>query len=90
MTTLNAGKTINHESKALFMTPIGIPSYQHGRPYMLPEKKLPQSINIRRQQTLTIDMKTNQPRSEEVTNPVTIDQYTWNLNFAIKQMNNAP
>jgi len=88
MNTLNAGKTIDHSSKGPSSS-FSIPSYQHGIPYMLPEKKLPSSINIRRQQNMTIDMRNTQARTVFVENPTSVDQYTSNLNFAIWQLNEA-
>lgn len=62
-------------------------SYQHGKPYMLPEKKLPASINVRRQNTILINVGMNQARATEEKNPTTVEHHTTNLNFAIKEIN---
>lgn len=55
MSTFNAGRTIDHSSKSIDANQIGIPSYQHGKPYMLPEKRLPKEISYRKQQTFPIN-----------------------------------
>jgi len=89
MSTLNAGKTIDHSIKDHFSMTMSIFSYQHGKPYMLPEKKLPASINVRRQNTLLINVGMNQARAVEEKTPTTVEHHTINLNYAIKQINEA-
>jgi hypothetical protein len=87
MNTLNAGKTIDHSSKNRPSMTVSIPSYQHGKAYMLPEKKLPSSINYRRQQSVPLTVGGSQVRTDEVSNPVSVDNHTSNLNYAIRLMN---
>lgn len=54
MATLNAGRTIDHSAKSNDANQIGIPSYQHGKPYMLPGSRPPKSITYRNQQNISV------------------------------------
>lgn len=84
---LNAGKTIDHTVKSTSAYSISIPSYQHGRPYILPEKKLPSSINFRKQQPVSIQIDDDKHRIDEIMNPTTVDHHISNLNSKIKKLN---
>lgn len=84
MSTLNAGRTIDHSSKGARIM-ISIPSYQHGKPYMLPEKRKPASINLKRQQLLTLTL-TNTSNYMKIDKPSSVEQHSENLNYAIRMI----
>ena len=88
MSTLNAGKTIDHSVKA-DAGEISIPSYQHGKPYFLPEKKLPSSITFKKQQTIKIVSGPGTGGTARYDNPTSVDQYTANIGYAMARINQA-